>query len=137
MMTQDTFDIQTTIVDELKNDSSFLLALQVKDKNNMDVLSKKINLQMLSMELFETKNMPLISIYIHGTDISNNYLINHAILRIESYTTNRIQAKALIKAIKTIVRKKCELRIVYEGEQPSDIKNVYKYRLEYLPTSWS
>ena len=137
MMTQDTFDIQTTIVDELKNSSSFLLALQVKNKDDVELLSKKINLQMLNMELFDTKNMPLVSIYIPETDITNNYLVNHAILRIESYTTNRIQAKALIKATKEIARNKLDLRIVYEGEQPCDIKNVYKYRLEYLPTSWS
>lgn len=137
MMTQDTFDIQTTIVDELKNSSSFLLALQVKNKDDVELLSKKINLQMLNMELFDTKNMPLVSIYIPETDITNNYLVNRAILRIESYTTNRIQAKALIKATKEIVRNKLDLRIVYEGEQPCDIKNVYKYRLEYLPTSWS
>lgn len=137
MMTQDTFDIQTTIIDELKNSSSFLLALQVKNKDDVELLSKKINLQMLNMELFDTKNMPLVSIYIPETDITNNYLVNHAILRIESYTTNRIQAKALIKATKEIARNKLDLRIVYEGEQPCDIKNVYKYRLEYLPTSWS
>lgn len=137
MMTQDTFDIQTNIVDELKNSSSFLLALQVKNKDDVELLSKKINLQMLNMELFDTKNMPLVSIYIPETDITNNYLVNHAILRIESYTTNRIQAKALIKATKEIARNKLDLRIVYEGEQPCDIKNVYKYRLEYLPTSWS
>lgn len=136
-MIQDTFEIQSSLLDELKKDSSFLLALKVKDINDTILLSKKINLQMLNMELFDVNNVPLVSIYIPDADITDNFLINRAILRIESYTTNRIQAKALVKAIKNIVRNKFELRIVSEGEQPCDIKNIYKYQLEYLPMVWS
>lgn len=136
-MIQDTFDIQSSLLDELKKDSSFLLALKVEDINDITLLSKKISLQMLNMELFDTNNVPLVSIYIPDADITDNFLINRAILRIESYTTNRIQAKALVKAIKNIVRNKFELRIISEGEQPCDIKNIYKYQLEYLPMIWS
>lgn len=136
-MIQDTFEIQSSLLDELKKDSSFLLALKVKDINDTILLSKKINLQMLNMELFDVNNVPLVSIYIPDADVTDNFLINRAILRIESYTTNRIQAKALVKAIKNIVRNKFELRIVSEGEQPCDIKNIYKYQLEYLPMVWS
>lgn len=40
-MIQDTFDMQSSIVDELKNDSSFLLALKVQDKEDKELLSKK------------------------------------------------------------------------------------------------
>lgn len=71
-MIQDTFDMQSLIVDELKNDSSFLLALKVQDKEDKELLSKKINLQRLNMELFETKNPPLVSIYFSDASESNN-----------------------------------------------------------------
>lgn len=136
-MIQDTFDMQSLIVDELKKDSSFLLALKVKNKEDKELLSKKINLQMLNMGLFEIINFPLVSIYFSDASISDNFLVNYAVLRIETYTTNRLQAKPLVKSIKNIMRDKFNLRIVAEGEQPSDVKNVYKYRIEYLPMTWS
>ena len=79
-MIQDTFDMQSLIVDELKNDSSFLLALKVQDKEDKELLSKKINLQRLNMELFETKNPPLVSIYFSDASESNNYLLNYLTL---------------------------------------------------------
>lgn len=136
-MIQDTFDMQSSIVDELKNDSSFLLALKVQDKEDKELLSKKINLQRLNMELFETKSPPLVSIYFSDASESNNYLLNYAVLKIETYTFNRLQAKPLVKAIKNIMREKFKLRIVAEGEDFCDIKNVYKYVIEYLPMTWS
>lgn len=136
-MIQDTFDMQSLIVDELKKDSSFLLALKVKNKEDKELLSKKINLQMLNMGLFEIINFPLVSIYFSDASVSDNFLVNYAVLRIETYTTNRLQAKPLVKSIKNIMRDKFNLRIVAEGEQPSDVKNVYKYRIEYLPMTWS
>lgn len=40
-MIQDTFEIQSSLLDELKKDSSFLLALKVKDINDTILLSKK------------------------------------------------------------------------------------------------
>ena len=89
------------------------------------------------MELFETKNPPLVSIYFSDASESNNYLLNYTVLKIETYTFNRLQAKPLVKAIKNIMREKFKLRIVAEGEDFCDIKNVYKYVIEYLPMTWS
>ena len=134
---QDAFDILSTVSDRLVEDESFLKFLEVDSKENIELLSKKVNLQELNMALFEPKNMPLVSIYIPDADITNNYLVNKALLRIEVFTANRIKAKNLVKVIRKIMREKVHLYTVAEGQQPCDIQNVYKYRLEYLPLIFS
>lgn len=134
---QDAFDILSTVSDRLVEDENFLKILEVDSKENIELLSKKVNLQELNMALFEPKNMPLVSIYIPDADITNNYLVNKALLRIEVFTSTRAKAKGLVKAIRKIMRDKIHLHTVAEGQQPSDIQNVYKYRLEYLPAVFS
>lgn len=134
---QDAFDILSTVSDRLVEDENFLKILEVDSKENFELLSKKVNLQELNMALFEPKNMPLVSIYIPDADITNNYLVNKALLRIEVFTANRVKVKNLIKIIRKIMREKVHLYTVAEGQQPCDIQNVYKYRLEYLPVIFS
>ena len=134
---QDAFDILSTVSDRLVEDENFLKILEVDRKENIELLSKKVNLQELNMALFEPKNMPLVSIYIPDADITNNYLVNKALLRIEVFTSTRAKAKGLVKVIRKIMRDKIHLHTVAEGQQPSDIQNVYKYRLEYLPAVFS
>lgn len=134
---QDAFDVLSTVSDRLVEDENFLKILEVDSKENIELLSKKVNLQELNMALFEPKNMPLVSIYIPDADITNNYLVNKALLRIEVFTSTRVKAKSLVKVIRKIMRDKIHLHTVAEGQQPSDIQNVYKYRLEYLPAIFS
>ena len=134
---QDAFDILSTVSDRLVEDENFLKILEVDSKENIELLSKKVNLQELNMALFKPKNMPLVSIYIPDADITNNYLVNKALLRIEVFTSTRAKAKGLVKVIRKIMREKVHLYTVAEGQQPCDIQNVYKYRLEYLPVIFS
>ena len=134
---QDAFDVLSTVSDRLVEDENFLKILEVDSKENFELLSKKVNLQELNMALFEPKNMPLVSIYIPDADITNNYLVNKALLRIEVFTSTRVKAKSLVKVIRKIMRDKIHLHTVAEGQQTSDIQNVYKYRLEYLPAIFS
>lgn len=134
---QDAFDLLGTISDKLVEDENFLKILEVDNKKNYELLSRKVNLQELNMSFFEPKNMPLVSIYIPDADVTNNFLINHALLRIESFTPSRVKAKGLIKTIRKIMREDLNLHTITEGQQPCDIKNVYKYRLEYFPMVFS
>lgn len=134
---QNAFDLLGTISDKLVKEENFLKILEVDNKENYELLSRKVNLQELNMNFFEPKNMPLVSIYIPDADVTNNFLVNHALLRIESFTPSRVKAKELIKTIRSIMREDFNLYTVAEGQQPCDIKNVYKYRLEYLPTIFS
>lgn len=134
---QDTFDLISNISDKLIENKDFLNYLEVDSKDNLELLSKKMNLQELNMNFFKSGNMPLVSIYIPDADISNNFLVNKALLRIEVFTSTRVKAKNLIKLIRSVLRSQFDLYVVAEGQQTCDIKNVYKYRLEYLPLIFS
>lgn len=129
---QDAFDLISDISDKLIENTNFLNYLEVNSKDNLELLSKKMNLQELNMNFFKSENMPLVSIYIPDADISNNFLVNKALLRIEVFTSTRVKAKNLIKLIRSVLRSQFDLYVVAEGQQTCDIKNVYKYRLEYL-----
>ncbi len=137
MNLQDAFELLSTISDKLVEDKNFLNALEVDSKENIELLSKKVNLQELNMAFFEPKNMPLVSIYIPDADVTNNYLVNRALLRIETFTSSRVKARKLIQEIRKIMKTQFKLYTVAEGQQPCDIKNVYKYRLEYLSMIFS
>lgn len=137
MNLQDAFELLSTISDKLVEDKNFLNALEVDSKENIELLSKKVNLQELNMAFFEPKNMPLVSIYIPDADVTNNYLVNRALLRIETFTSSRVKARKLIQEIRKIIKTQFNLYTVAEGQQPCDIKNVYKYRLEYLSMIFS
>lgn len=134
---QDAFDLISNISDKLIENKDFLNYLEVDSKDNLELLSKKMNLQELNMNFFKSGNMPLVSIYIPDADISNNFLVNKALLRIEVFTSTRVKAKNLIKLIRSVLRSQFDLYVVAEGQQTCDIKNVYKYRLEYLPLIFS
>lgn len=129
---QDAFDLISDISDKLIKNTIFLNYLEVDSKDNLELLSKKMNLQELNMNFFKSGNMPLVSIYIPDADISNNFLVNKALLRIEVFTSTRVKAKNLIKLIRSVLRSQFDLYVIAEGQQICDIKNVYKYRLEYL-----
>ena len=137
MNIDNTFDIQTQILNKLLQEESLLEALNIKDTNNIELVNKKINLQEINLELFDVKNMPCVSIYFPNVEPSNNYLVNTALLRIESYTINRISAKKIIGVIRKVLKYHFDLYLIAEGEQPSDIKNLYKYKLEYITKTWS
>ena len=133
---QDSFDVQTVVSDALIEDETFLEVLKVEkigDEPDRLALSKKMNLQELKMELFNPALMPLVSIYFPEAYTSWNYLVSRGLLRIETYTTNRTDAKKLIKQIRLVLKEKLDMYTANESEQPCDIKNVYKYRLEYMP----
>lgn len=134
---QDTFDLQSTIADRLLTSEELLKNLSIKDKENSELISRKMNLQEINLAQFDTKNIPCVSIYFPLADVSSNYLINHGLLRIETYTASRVKAKGLIKEIRQVLKKTFDLHLAGEGEQPCDIKNVYKYRLEYILQTWS
>lgn len=134
---QDAFDLISNISDKLIENKDFLNYLEVDSKDNLELLSKKMNLQELNMNFFKSENMPLVSIYIPDADISNNFLVNKALLRVEVFTSTRVKAKNLIKLIRSVLRSQFDLYVVAEGQQTCDIKNVYKYRLEYLPLIFS
>lgn len=133
-----TFDIQDALFTAFASDEDLCTLLQINvegmdEDSKYSVLNAKLRREDFAPEQFSDGTLDFIAFYFADADTTGNYLVNAGLLRLDIYVQYRYNAGLIRKRVLQLIRNIFDIRLVAEGQKQSDITNVYKYRLEFLP----
>lgn len=133
-----TFDIQDALFTAFASDEELCTLLQINvedmdEDSKYSVLNTKLRREDFAPEQFSDGTLDFIAFYFADADTTGNYLVNAGLLRLDIYVQYRYNAGLIRKRVLQLIRNIFDIRLVAEGQKQSDITNVYKYRLEFLP----
>lgn len=133
-----TFDIQDALFTAFASDEELCTLLQINvedmdEDSKYSVLNTKLRREDFAPEQFSDGTLDFIAFYFADADTTGNYLVNAGLLRLDIYVQYRYNAGLIRKRVLQLIRNIFDIRLVAEGQEQSDITNVYKYRLEFLP----
>lgn len=135
---KDTFDIQDMLFEVFRNDKELCDLLSINtdglDEDAMyELLNKKLRREDFAPTEFTEDTLDFIAFYFADSDTTGNYLVNSGLLRLDIYSKYRYSAGLVRKRCVRLIKKAMDIQVVAEGQKQSEVTNVYKYRLEFLP----
>lgn len=82
---------------------------------------------------FEPRDLNFIAFYFVDANTTKNAYMNKGILRIDIYTKTRFDAGKIRERIVSLMHEHFDERVCSEGQRTSGIKEIFKYRLEFMP----
>lgn len=82
---------------------------------------------------FEPSDLNFIAFYFVDANTTKNAYMNKGILRIDIYTKRRSSTAAIRERIVSLMHEHFDERVCSEGQRTSGIKDIFKYRLEFMP----
>lgn len=113
-------------IERPENDASFCPA---KDRN----FSLKFRRRDQEVDEYEPKDLNFIAFYFVDASTTKNAYMNKGILRIDIYTKNRSEVGNIRERIVYLMHEYFDERVCSEGQKTSGIKDIFKYRLEFMP----
>lgn len=126
------FDYTSKMAKVFSEDDALLKALRITSKTNA-ILASKFRRRDMQVDEFESNDLNFIAFYFIDGNPTNNAYMNKGVLRVDIYTKTRADAAKIRERVVTLVHEHFDERVRAEGQKPCGIKDVYKYRVEFLP----
>jgi len=107
--------------------------LKAGKPRNMREFALKFRRRDQEVDEFEPRDLNFIAFYFADASVTNNAYMNKGILRIEIYTKTRSETGKIRERIVYLMHEHFDERVCAEGQRSSGIKDIYKYRLEFMP----
>ena len=96
-------------------------------------LNNKIRREEQSPDVITDADMDFISLYFIDGIQTKNHLANRGVLQVDFFCATRYSALNLVNQFRSIMKSNwADYKVVHEGQSPSGISGVYKYRLRYV-----
>ena len=107
--------------------------LKAGEPKNMRAFASKFRRRDQEVDEFEPKDLNFIAFYFADANATGNAYMNKGLLRIEIYTKTRSETGKIRERIVHLMHEHFDQRVCAEGQRVSGIKDIYKYRLEFMP----
>lgn len=129
---RDSFDLLNKIFDLSIIDNELMLLLG--SPSTLDEQNNRLRREIQTADVIEETDIPFVSFYFDGSTKSKvNYMANKGDLYFDIYAGSIYVISQIAKAIRKLLSGNMEIAFMYEGQQPSGVNGVYKYRLIYNP----
>lgn len=126
------FGLQDKLYNLFINDAT-LLSL-VDNPTGDEQLNNKFRREDAMPELLDKSDLDFIAFFFINSQQTRNAKANEGILEINFYTSFRYNAKRLVERVRELIDNEYpEWGLIAEGQKPSGIIGVYKYRLRFDP----
>lgn len=129
----DILDFADKAVDVLANDKKLNNLLGIDNTASEELYALKYRRRDQSIEEFSPDDLDFIAFYFSDAQTTNNDYMNKGLLRVDIYTKLRYNAANIRRRIVELFHDNFDERVYAEGQKYSGVKDVYKYRLEFLP----
>lgn len=127
-----TFEYSDMLWDLFTNDEELTTLLEV-DSNDDSSYAIKFRQENFMPEEFESSLLNFIAWYFPETFSTYNDYMGRGILAIDIYAQTIADVPAIRERIVKLMFEHFNLVVYSEGQYQSGIRDVYKYRLEYVP----
>ncbi len=128
---QDSFATQDEIWSKCSVDATLLglLGSPVGDEQ----LNNKLRREEQSPDVITEADIDFISLYYIDGIQTKNHLANKGVLQVDFFCATRYSGTRLVTQFKKIMKANWQdYKLAYEGQSPSGVVGVYKYRLRYI-----
>ncbi|SFB09896.1 hypothetical protein [Selenomonas ruminantium] len=129
----DSFRYTEEIAKIFTEDEILRKLLKAGKPKNMREFASKFRRRDQEVDEFEPKDLNFIAFYFVDATVTQNAYMNRGILRIEIYTKTRSETGKIRERIVHLMHEHFDERVCAEGQRSSGIKDIYKYRLEFMP----